>query len=342
MADTLTAEQLAELRALEKAATPDLFRASHRGGRTWGYGAHDNYYAWTTEDAAAIAGILRAAPALLTAAETLAALRAGPADGRFDAEAESRRLLTLHTDHAVPTEPCDGCVPNVALGLRLAHARGWNDAPALDERNHKAAWEKVERMEKHLAETRAQAKVELDAVLDEQLRLEKEREALRAERDRLLRAAREAGFGPGRACQMPRLTEDRSRQMPCRECLPCLSRSLACPQCGGTGEIDTHEMEQVGEMPDGSPAMQDFGGPEPCPRCAALTPPEGGSRPLVGEVRDVRADTPLGECDWGGCDAPAVKRRWDGDEWLPVCGTCAAKPFTHEVTRGPFPPEGGS
>lgn len=57
--------------------------------------------------------------------------------------------------------------------------------------------------------------------------------------------------------------------------------------------------------------------------------------PQAGDVRET--DRPLGTCDWGGCDEPSVRERFDGREWLPVCGACSMRP---SAPHG-FEPNGG-
>lgn len=49
-----------------------------------------------------------------------------------------------HKDHSVWLD-CGECVEALLLTV---YKRGWNDAPSLDEKNHKAAWILVEKLEK--------------------------------------------------------------------------------------------------------------------------------------------------------------------------------------------------
>ena len=56
-------------------------------------------------------------------------------------------------------------------------------------------------------------------------------------------------------------------------------------------------------------------------------------KPAPGDVRET--DAPLTSCDWGSCDQPSVRERFDGEVWLPVCGGCSTKPYEREATVQP-------
>lgn len=45
-------------------------------------------------------------------------------------------------------------------------------------------------------------------------------------------------------------------------------------------------------------------------------------------------------CDWGSCNNQESCERFDGEMWLPVCASCAVKPFEPEVSFGKFEPHG--